>query len=466
MAEMTRTKAASEEDEDTSWMYEPDQPRPGEVAGAFAPFFTERARYKVAHGGRGSAKSHSFAQLAVTTGFLQPVRGLFAREIQNSLGASVRQLLIDKIFASGYQDHYRVTKEGIFGANGTMFLFAGLRTNPDKIKSMEGLDFVWVEEADRTSQASLDLLTPTLRKPGSEIWLSFNRNKVSDPVDDMFLGGTPPPDSIILNVSWEDNRWFPKELRREMEWMKQRNYDKYLHVWEGHPLQNTEAQVFTNWEVADIDGDVPERVMPLYGADWGFAKDPTVLIRGYYWDRTLYITHEAYKVRCRIDDTPKLFDTVPGSRQGRIIGDSARPETIDYMNRHGFTISRSRKGAGSVQEGVEFIQSCDVVIHPRCKHTIDEFRTYQYKVDKRTDEVLPELEDKNNHVIDSVRYALEAVRRSGLHLAKTEGVIQPNRLPDQELEVMQAVQRRERTTGDGEGEIRPMGMFAVGQRRF
>lgn len=399
------------------------------------PLWTTKPRYVCLHGGRGGSKSHTIADRLVVRGYQERIRWLCAREIQKSLAASSLQLLKDKIEARGLQAHYTVTKEGIVGANGTQFLFAGLRTNPDSVKSMEGLDGAWVEEADRCSQTSLDLLTPTVRKPGSQVYFSFNRSSLKAPVDVMFLQGAPPPDSFVQQINWRDNPWFPDELRAEMEWMKARDPDKWLHVWEGHPLSRSEAKVFSGlWEIDDLDAEAAAAEGEWrYGADWGFATDPTVLIRCKIMGRTLYISHEAYRVRCEIDDTPALFagddprtwvaeeerwknphrhPGVEGAFRGLITADSARPETISYMARRGFTIRRAIKGAQSVEEGVEFVKTHRIVVHPRCTHVIDELATYSYKVDKLTDEVLPELADRDNHTIDAIRYAVESERRA------------------------------------------------------
>lgn len=389
-------------------------------------------RYKAFEGGRGSAKSHSVADYLVREGSKRRMRWLCAREIQKSLATSVHQLLQDKIVEQNLQSAYQVTRDGIRGPHGTHFLFAGLRSNPESVKSMEDLDGAWVEEADRCSQASLDLLSPTIRKPGSEIIFTWNRNKITDPVDKMFLGGQPPPGSLVKTVNWRDNPFFPKVLYDEMMWMKGRDRDKWLHIWEGHPLSRSEAKVFTHWEIDELDNQIPLGTKLQYGADWGFSIDPTVLVGIYVWDRTIYIRHEAWKVKCAIDETPSLFAGsdvneperwknpfghrgLPGAIRSRIIADSARPETIAYMKARGFNIHRAIKGPKSVDEGVEFLKSYDIVVHPFCTHVIDELSMYEYKTDPLTDAILNELADKDNHTIDAVRYALEEMRRAGGH---------------------------------------------------
>ena len=400
------------------------------------------SRYKAYHGGRGGAKSHSFGQEIVLKGYEQrDLRWLFCREIQNSISTSVKQLLEDKIRlaklgpkSEGGNGYYTITDRSIIGGDGrTEFLFAGLRSNPDSVKSMEGLDGAWVEEANTVSQRSIQLLVPTVRKPNSEIWFSWNRRDTKDPVDKMFLGGEPPPKSIIRKVGWRDNPWFPDVLVDEMEWDKRRDQDKYLHVWEGEPVIRSEARVFRNWTVDDLDDTRILEEVPRLGADWGFAVDPTVLVECYISGRTLYFRREAFKVKCEIDETPALFagtsklndPTNPRywpnryGHQGfqtvrdghRIVADSARPETISYMKARGFNIIGAKKGAGSVEEGVEFMKTYDIVVHPDCPHVQDELMYYSYKEDPLTGDVVSVLADRHNHTIDACRYALEGVRR-------------------------------------------------------
>jgi len=399
-----------------------------EIPSAFAPLF-EPARYKAFHGGRGSGKSHQFASALVLRGAQKPTRWLCARETQKSLAASVKQLIEDKIEVHGLSSAYYITRDRIRGSNGTVFHFLGLRNNPEAIKSMEGLDGAWIEEAETCSARSIDLLDPTLRKPGSEMWCSWNRRYETDPVDNLFLGGEPPPGSVVRKVNWRDNPFFPEDLRVKMEWQKRRDYDKYLHVWEGEPLKNSNALVFHNWTIDNIDDAIPDNCPPRLGADWGFASDPTVLVECFVVDRTLYIRREAWKIRAEIDEIPSLFaggdrnqpprwrnvnghTGIESAHRYQIIADSARPETISYMKQRGFNIRSAKKGPGSIFDGIEFMQSCDIVVHPDCTNVIEELGSYQYKIDPITDEVLPELAEKKNHTIDACRYALENVRRA------------------------------------------------------
>ena len=372
--------------------------------------FDENSRYFALVGGRGSAKSYSVAATLILRSASKTLRILCAREIQKSIKDSVKRLLDDTIERAGLQSFFISTETEIRGKNGSLILFAGLRSNIDSIKSMEGIDICWVEEAQTVSQSSLDTLIPTIRKPNSQIYFTWNPKYKTDPVDAMFDRNDLPPKTTFLRVNWGDNPWFPQVLRDEMEYDRARDPDKYVHIWQGEYVRNSERRVFKNWRIEEFD--TPPDAIHRLGADWGFAVDPTVLIRCHIIGRTLYIDHEAYRVGCEIVDTPELFLTVPEAERWPIVADSSRPETISHMRKAGFTkIMPAVKGAKSVEEGVEFLKSYDIVVHPRCVHTIDELTLYSYKADPATGAVLPILEDKSNHCIDALRYACEGVRR-------------------------------------------------------
>jgi phage terminase large subunit len=373
----------------------------------------EPARYKGAHGGRGSGKSHAFAEMMIEAHIIdQSSRSVCVREVQKSLAQSVKRLLELKIEEMNAGAYFEVQEAVIKSKKGDgLIIFQGMQNHTaDSIKSLEGYDRAWVEEAQSLSQRSLDLLRPTIRKPESELWFTWNPANQSDPVDHLLRSETPPPGSCVVEVNYLDNPWFPDVLKAEMEYDKRRDPDKYAHVWLGKYLQNSSSRVFSNWRIEEFEA--PAGTVHRLGADWGFASDPTVLVRCHIVGRTLYIDYEAYMVGCEIIDTPDLFMTVPESEKWPIVADSARPETVSHMKKHGYPkIMSAIKGPKSVEEGVEFLKSYDIVVHPRCTHTIDELTLYSYKTDPITGKVLPILEDKKNHVIDALRYACEGVRR-------------------------------------------------------
>ncbi len=373
------------------------------------------ARYKGAWGGRGSGKSHFFAELLIEEHIRnQNQASVCVREIQRTLNQSVKRLLENKIIELKVQDYFTVQDVMIKSRRGNgMIIFQGMQNHTaDSIKSLEGFDRAWVEEAQSLSQTSLDLLRPTIRKPDSELWFSWNPKNETDPIDQLLRGEMPPKDATVLKVNYSDNPWFPSVLKEEMEYDRNRDPDKYRHVWMGDYLGNSEARVFRNWKVEEFV--CPPDAILRFGADWGFASDPTVLVRCFIMGRKLFVEFEAYMVGCEIMNTPDLFMTVPESERYPITADSARPETISHMKKNGFPrIMAAVKGPKSLEEGIEWLKNYEIIVHPRCKHTIDELSLYSYKTDKMTGEVLPVLEDKQNHVIDALRYAVEGLRRAG-----------------------------------------------------
>lgn len=378
---------------------------------AFLPLLSP-ARYLGAWGGRGSGKSHFFAELAIETALREKTDIVCVREVQKSLRQSVKKLLEIKIEAMGLGYHFDIKEDEIRSATGGLIIFQGMQNHTaDTIKSLEGYSIAWVEEAQSLSQRSLDLLRPTIRRPGSQLWFSWNPDLPTDPVDILLRGDKPPPDAIVVKVNYEDNPWFPDVLRQEMEYDRERDPDKFAHVWRGEYLRHSEARVFRNWKVEEFER--PAGTVYRLGADWGYSIDPSVLVRCSLEGNKLYIDHEAYMVGCEIMQLPDLFDRVPECRNWFITADSARPETISHLQRNGFPkINPALKGARSVEEGVAFLQSFDIIVHPRCQHVIDELTLYSYKQDPLTEKVLPVLEDKNNHCIDALRYACEGARKT------------------------------------------------------
>lgn len=431
-----------------------------QLPGKFRSLLGTRARFKGYYSGRAGAKTHSLATAIVYDMASHPnLRALCCREIQRSIKESVKRVIDDKIVRLGLAHMFRSTATEIAGTNGSWCGFEGLRSSINSIRSYEGIDRVWVEEASTVSQTSLDTLTPTIRAPGSELWFSWNPRFPTDPVDAMFRGegsrDRPPAELMRSYDEWmisqaltvEDNHWFPDAMRAEMEWDKLRDPDRYRHVWLGEYLQLSSTRVFKNWKVGTIDqADVlyPMRIgtigaeklyetkevedgsyqivplgTPYYGADFGFSVAPTVLVRIYAYPkrRILYIDAEVSEVGCSIEDTPALFDGIegPSARQWPITADSSRPETIHHMRSHGYPNTKgARKGPGSLEEGVEFLQNYDIIVHPNCKRARNELTLYSFEVDKLTNAVLPKLADDHNHVIDAIRYAVEDLRRAAI----------------------------------------------------
>lgn len=223
------------------------------LASPFRPFIQPH-RYKVAYGGRGSGKSWSIARLLIEISRRGKYRFLCARELQNSISDSVLQLLDDTIQRCGYQNEFDVQNTTIINlATGSEFLFYGIKNNVTKVKSLEGVDICWVEEAEAVSKDSWDVLVPTIRKEGSEIWVSFNPKNMLDDTYQRFIVH-PPSDIYAVKVNHDSNPYFPGVLRREMEECRERDYDLYLHIWEGEPVADTESAIIKpSWIAAAVN---------------------------------------------------------------------------------------------------------------------------------------------------------------------------------------------------------------------
>lgn len=383
-------------------------------------------RYKVFYGGRGSGKSQAVAQALIFLTSQCTLRVLCCREIQNSIKDSSYQVLKDMAFKLGIESEFKFTESEIHHyGTGSRFIFSGLLRNENSIRSKEGIDICWIEEASSVSQSSWDVLVPTIRKPGSELWLTFNPLTVNDPTN-IFIDH-PPPNAYVRKVNYAENPFFPEVLRDQMEWDKANDYEKYLHIWEGFPLTISEAQVFRGRYVVE---PIPENLWEqadrlFFGADFGFARDPSTLVRCFIIENTLYVDYEAYGVGVEINELEQLYSSVPGFNQWTIKADCARPETISYLANHdGLNVEAADKWQGSIEDGIAYLKSFDkIVIDPRCKHAADEFRLYSYKTDKLTGEVLPVVFDKHNHVIDALRYSLSdyiKARSDGYFIAQDE----------------------------------------------
>lgn len=379
--------------------------------------FEEHWRHIAIHGGRGSSKSHSVARALLIRASQKTLRILCAREIQDSIKKSVKQLLDDCIESMGLRWFFTSTDSEIRGQNGSLFIFAGLLRNIDSVKSMEGVDICWVEEAQSVSQRSIDVLVPTIRKERSQIIWVWNPTKQSDPVDRMFRTGQRMPDECVLEVNYRDNPWFTGALRDEMERDRQRDPDRFRHVWKGAYLTRSKANIFSDWRIVkDSDAPkIPASLIPRYGADWGFMNDPTVLVRCWVMenDRTIYVDHCVHGVGIDIVDTPAMFAQVPGADRHLILADSARPETISHMRKHfNKRINPAVKGPGSIEEGIKFLQGYRILVHERCDLAIEHLENYARKVDPKTGEVLDEIADAFADFPDALRYAVESDRRA------------------------------------------------------
>lgn len=330
-------------------------------------------------------------------------RAVCIREIQKSLDQSVKADIAKQIEKFGLGSMFRVTDKKIITPGDGLIIFMGMQDHTaESVKSLANFDVAWVEEAQSLSKHSLRVLRPTIRKPGSELWFSWNPSNPDDPVDEFFRKpNVDRPNAICVEVNWRDNPWFPEGLIGDRLDDLRYRLDEYDHIWEGAYLTISDAQIFKG-KVSVERFETPEDARFFHGADWGFSVDPTTLVRCFIDEasNTLFVDHEAYGVGVELDDIPAFFDRVPTSRQWPIRADNSQPSTISYIGRQGFSIAGADKWPGSVEDGITHLKGFRrIVVHERCEHTAREFRRYSWKVDARNGQVLPVIVDKFNHCI-------------------------------------------------------------------
>lgn len=380
-------------------------------------FVAENVRYRGAYGGRGSAKTRTFALMTAIKAYQLAEAGvsgaiLCAREFMNSLADSSMEEIKQAIQSVDWlNDYFEIGQHYIRTRNGLInYIFCGLRHNLDSIKSKARILLCWVDEAEKVSEMAWRKLTPTVRETNSEIWVTWNPEVEGSPTDLRFRQNTPD-NAIVVELNYQDNPFFPDVLEQErLNDLNRLDYASYAWIWEGAYLENSDKQVLNGkYVIQPFDNDLYKKAERLlFGADFGYANDPNTLIRSFILNDCLYIEYEAYGVHVELNEIPSFYDSVPESRKWAIKGDCSRPETISYIKREGFKISAAKKWQGSVEDGISHLRGFkQIIIHPRCKHTAEEARLYSYKTDRVTEEVLPIIEDKNNHCWDAIRYSLD-----------------------------------------------------------
>lgn len=396
------------------------------IPAKLAPLFiATNKRYRCSYGGRGSAKTRTFALMSAVRAYQASNNGesgviLCAREFMNSLEESSMEEVKQAIRAVPWlAAHFDIGEKYIRTVDRKVsYVFCGLRHNLDSIKSKARILLCWVDEAETVSETAWQKLDPTVREDNSEIWVTWNPEKDGSATDKRFRKNASD-DCITVEMNYSDNPWFPSVLEGVRQKDRERLDDAtYAWVWEGAYLENSEKQVLAGkYEIKSFsDGLWKKADRLLFGADFGFAKDPNTLLRQFILDECLYIEYEMYGVGIELDHMPAFYDKIPESRKWPIKADSARPETISYLRRQGFNISAAKKWQGSVEDGITFLRGFKkIIIHPRCKETAKEARLYSYKTDRITGEVLPVILDANNHCWDASRYGLDGYinRKSG-----------------------------------------------------
>ena len=378
----------------------------------------KKSRYKVLYGGQGGAKSWGIARALLILGAKKQMRILCAREFQISIKDSVHKLLCDQIEALGLLGFYEITQATIRGANGTEFAFIGLKNNPTNIKSFEGVDICWVEEAQSVSRVSWKTLIPTIRKEGSEIWVSFNPELETDETYQRFVV-SPPRDCISIKINYWYNPWFPETLKLEMEASKGRNFEEYQQVWEGLCRQTVDGAIFANEmmkaEAEDRITKVPyDPTKPVHAVcDLGWA-DATA------WWFIQFVGMETHLIRYFEDSQRTMTSYLAQLQTYGYVYDTiwlphdAQSKTLAAAGRSIEDIVRNAGFKTRILDRVPVVDSINAArtVLPNCyfdrENTADGLnclRHYRYEVDPETGQFSKQpLHDQYSHGADAFRY--------------------------------------------------------------
>lgn len=374
-------------------------------------------RIKIVYGGRGSTKTRAVVSILSERSRIQKERIICLREIMNSLDESSYQEIVDEVERRALLDEFRFTDGKVrVPRTKSSFSFRGMTRNTTSLKGFANATVAWADEAENISQASWDVLEPTLRKAGSELWITFNPREETDAtwkdwvapyVDKMVDGIYEDDDVLIIECNHIHNPWLTQELKQTRDKMAERDPDRYMWIWEGKFRKSSDLKVLNGkWVIREFE---PQKGWsgPYFGADFGFSQDPSTLNKLWIHDERLYVEYEAHGVSIELDHMPDFYDTIPEARKHLISADCARPETISYLRRNGFRIEGAEKWSGSVEDGIAHLRGYkEIVIHPRCRYTIAEANAYQYKEDKNTGLPTTNIIDANNHHWDGIRYGL------------------------------------------------------------
>jgi phage terminase large subunit len=381
------------------------------------------ARYKILYGGRGGAKSWGIARALLILGARNKLRIACGREVQKSIAQSVHHLLKTQIEALGLQAAYRIFDSQIVGTNGTLITFHGLKTNIDSVKSLEGIDIFWVEEAQTVSKTSWDVLIPTIRKDGSEIWVSFNPELDTDETYVRFVL-SPPAGAIVVKINWRDNPWFNAVLQAELEATRARSEDDYLHTWEGNTRQVLDGAIYANEiraAVADnrftrVPYDEAKPVETFW--DLGRADNTSIWfaqcvgfefrVIDFYESNGHHLTHYLKVLRER----PYLYGDLwlPHDAQAKTVG---MERTIEQQARDaGFSVRIAPKSG--IAEGINAARTIFGRCwfdQEKCADGLNHLRRYRYEVDPDTRQWSRNpLHDEHSHAADAFRYLAMSLR--------------------------------------------------------
>lgn len=373
----------------------------------FKRLFDDDWREAAIYGGRFSLKSHSVARYLLVRARQKKTRIACFREFQNSISESSHQLLADLIKEYNLTD-FEVTNNSIINkVNGSDFLFKGLYLNEQSIKSIEGIDIAWVEEAQTVTAQSIEILTPTVRSENSKIIYTYNRLLEDDPVHTrLVVDGRP--NTLVINVNYDiaiKYGMMPEVVLKEIEDDKVRRPALYRHKWLGEP-NNLDQKIYKDWRIID---EVPhEARLERYGLDFGYTNDPTALIALYYHNGGYIVDEIVFQKGL---SNKQIADLLMNLNRALVIADSAEPKSIDELKAYGVNVLGCPKGPGSVSQRIQAVQNQAISVTKRSVNVIKEYRNYMWLTD-REGRIINEPDHAWSHSMDAVSYALQSVAPS------------------------------------------------------
>lgn len=376
------------------------------IPNEYKRLFDSDWREAAVYGGRYSLKSHTVARCLLIKARMKKTRVACFREFQNSIAESSYQLLLDLIKQYELHDFKATNNSIINSVNGSDFLFRGLWNNEQSIKSIEGIDIAWVEEAQTVSDKSLEVLTPTVRKDGSQIIYTYNRLLEEDPVHNrLVIQGRP--NTLIINVNYDiaiKYGMMPDVILQEIEDDKARRPGLYKHKWLGEPY-NLEAKIYKDWQV--IESIPHEARLERYGLDFGYSNDPTAIVAIYRYNDGLILDEIAFQKGLSNKQIADILNLQ--SKRALTIADSAEPKSIDEIASYGISIMPARKGKDSINQGIQYVQNQRISVTNRSANLIKEYRNYLWLTDK-DGKIINEPSPLWNHTMDAIRYGINSFR--------------------------------------------------------
>lgn len=385
---------------------------PTKIIPAFNNLKTNAFDIVVMEGGRGGAKSESLAALGILESFIDDGVILCCREIQKSIADSLYATIVSTIYKYELQSYFKIIQGEITNnLTGARFIFAGLKSNITSIKSINKLRVVLVDEAENVTDTSWSYLRPTPRYGQVRFYVVFNPRFEHDATWQQFIINKDER-TLHITINWQDNPWFPESLNNQRLRDLRGDAGRYAWIWGGQFLTISDNSILAK-KLKMLDFEInPTFGTPYIGIDWGFSVDPTAIIECYIFQDSLYIRNAASKVGLELDDTGAyLIDHVPNVLKYTSRADCARPETISKVKKEIPLIKGCTKWKGSVEDGVVALQTFKAIyIHPDAQCCFAELAAYSYKTDD-TDNPTTDIEDKNNHYADALRYAIEPIVR-------------------------------------------------------